>query len=251
MKFYGDYHTHTKQSDGKGSVLDNILSAQNYGLEEVAIADHSFSTLACNMTREKFQLQEDEIARYYETCKDPIKVLHSVEGNLLGFDGDIDIPDDIIERVDILHIGFHRFVNLHNAFNNSKYIFVNGYGSNRAKEKIKALNTEGYLKAMDKYPVDVIVHPGHRCPIDMKAICEKATEKGVYLELNEKHVETLEKDADIIVESGVKLIFGSDAHKPERVGRFPRVDQFIEKYNVPLDRVFGLNQKPTFKTKKG
>ena len=250
MKFFGDYHTHTKESDGKGSVLDNILSASKSGLEEVAIADHSFSTIACKMTRAKFDKQEREIADYYSSTENPIKVLHSVEGNLLGFDGDIDMPDDIIERVDILHVGFHRFLNFSETAKNSKYVFVNGFGSGKAKEKIKELNTEAYLKALDKYPIDVLVHLGHRCPVDMRAICKKAVEKDVYIELNEKHVETLEKDVSAIVESGVKLIVGSDGHKPEKVGKFERVAEFIKRHNIPEDRVYGLGQKPVFKNKK-
>lgn len=250
MKFFGDYHTHTKESDGKGSVLDNILSATSRGLDEVAIADHSFATIACKMTREKFQKQEREIAEYYASTENPIKVYHSVEGNLLGFGGNIDIPDDIIERVDILHIGFHRFLNLSEAFKNREYVFVNGFGSSLSKEKIKSLNTGAYLKAMDRYPVDVLVHLGHRCPVDMEAICTKAVEKDVYIELNEKHVEALEKDVKIILDSGVKLIVGSDGHKPEKVGRFGRVAGFMAKYNIPEDRVYGLGQKPTFKNKR-
>ncbi len=250
MKFVGDYHTHTKESDGKGSVLDNILSAQNLGLEEVAIADHSFATIACKMTHEKFEKQEREIAEYFAGTENPIKVLHSVEGNLLGFDGDIDIPDDIIERVDILHVGFHRFLNLKEISKNRRYVFVNGFGSKSSKEHIKELNTMAYLKAMDKYPIDVIVHPGHRCPIDMEAICKKAVEKNVYIELNEKHVETIEKDIETIIESDVKLIVGSDGHRPDKVGRFDRVADFIARHNIPEERVFGLKQKPTFKNKK-
>ena len=214
MKFFGDYHTHTKQSDGKGTVLDNILSATERGLTELAIADHSFATIACKMTREKFLLQEREIADYYNRTENPIKVLHSVEGNLLGFSGDIDIPDDIVEKVDILHVGFHRFLNLSEAMKNREYVFVNGYGASCSKEKIKSLNTGAYLKAMDKY-----------------------------------HVETLEKDVKIILDSGVKLIVGSDAHKPDKVGKFPRVAEFIAKYNIPEDRIYGLGQKPEFKKK--
>ena len=250
MIFLGDYHTHTKASDGKGTVLDNILSAVEQGLEEVAIADHSFATVACKMTRDKFLEQEREIAKYYESTPNPIKVLGSVEGNILGFGGDIDIPDDIIERLDILHIGFHRFLNLEFAIKNREFVFVNGFGSNHSKERLKELNTGAYLKAMDKYPVDVIVHPGHRCPIDMESICKKAVEKDVYIELNEKHVETLEKDVKIILDSGVKLIVGSDAHKPEKVGKFGRVAGFIAKYDIPADRIYGLGQKPVFKNKK-
>ena len=83
MIFFGDYHTHTKASDGKGTVFDNILSASERGLKEMAIADHSFATLACKMTREKFAEQERAIAEYYQNTENPINVLHSVEGNVL------------------------------------------------------------------------------------------------------------------------------------------------------------------------
>ena len=250
MIFFGDYHTHTKASDGKGSVLDVILSATEMGLGEVAIADHSFATVVCGMTREKFLAQQREIAQYRESAENPINVLHSIEGNILGYGGDIDIPDDIIEKVDILHIGFHRFLKLEYALKNREYVFVNGFSINCSKERIQSLNTGAYLKAMDKYPVDVIVHPGHRCPLDMGAVCAKAVEKDVYIELNEKHVETLERDIDVIIDSGVKLIVGSDAHRPEQVGKFGRVASFIAKHNIPEDRVYGLCQKPTFKNKK-
>ena len=39
-KLLADYHTHTKRSDGKGTVEDNVKSAFEAGLETVAITDH-------------------------------------------------------------------------------------------------------------------------------------------------------------------------------------------------------------------
>ena len=40
MAFFGDYHTHTTYSHGKGSVADNARAAAAVGLKEIAITDH-------------------------------------------------------------------------------------------------------------------------------------------------------------------------------------------------------------------
>ena len=48
----------------------------------------------------------------------------------------------------------------------------------------------------------------------------------------------------------MKLIVGSDAHSPKNIGKLDRVAEFIEKYDIPADRIYGLGVKPTFKDKK-
>ena len=63
-------------------------------------------------------------------------------------------------------------------------------------------------------------------------------------------MDVLEKNIEAILESGVKLIVGSDAHSPKNIGKLDRVAEFIEKYNIPADRIYGLGVKPTFKDKK-
>ena len=249
MKFVGDYHTHTLASDGTGFVRDNLRYAEKRGLEEVAITDHSFTCFLCHMTRWKFNLQEKAIKKYLDSTKSSLKVHHGVEGNLLGFDGYLDVPDDVIKRCDVLHLGFHRYLKIHVAFKYAKYVFTNGFGPKKAKEKIKDLNTESYLKAMDTYPIDVLVHLGHRCPVNVDAVLKKAAEKGIYVEFNEKHVDVLEKNIETILDSGVKLIDGSDAHNYKKIGRLDQVAKFIEKYQIPEERIFGLGAKPTFKDK--
>ena len=83
----------------------------------------------------------------------------------------------------------------------------------------------------------------------MDAVLKKAAEKGIYVEFNEKHVDVLEKNIETILDSGVKLIVGSDAHNYKKIGRLDQVAKFIEKYQIPEERIFGLGAKPTFKDK--
>ena len=40
MRLWGDYHTHTSYSHGRGTVGDMVLAAKDRGLKEVAITDH-------------------------------------------------------------------------------------------------------------------------------------------------------------------------------------------------------------------
>jgi putative hydrolase len=40
MRFYGDYHTHSRYSDGRQSVRDIAAAASKKGIREVAVTDH-------------------------------------------------------------------------------------------------------------------------------------------------------------------------------------------------------------------
>ena len=40
-----DYHTHTRHSHGRGTVLDNVRAARSRGLKEIAITDHGPANL--------------------------------------------------------------------------------------------------------------------------------------------------------------------------------------------------------------
>ena len=51
MELTGDYHTHTIFSHGKGTILENALSAKEVGLKEIGISDHGFAHTAFGIKR--------------------------------------------------------------------------------------------------------------------------------------------------------------------------------------------------------
>ena len=53
MILTSDYHTHTKYSHGKGTVLENAIRAKEIGLKEIAISDHGFSHPAFGLRQRK------------------------------------------------------------------------------------------------------------------------------------------------------------------------------------------------------
>ncbi len=249
MEIYGDYHTHTFASDGRCSIFARAKRADELGLEEFAVSDHSFGSTIFHMTKCKWARQKRQIASL--KCK--ARVLHGIEANLVGEQGDCDVPSDVIRDCDLLIVGFHRFIGFcgeKRGGYSRKWLFENGFCSKSKREKLVKVNTRAYLAVMDKFPVDVIAHLNHRALVDVKAVCLKAKEKNVYIELNEKHLDQLAPYAKDLVESGVNFIVGTDAHDVKKTGKFDKTIAFLLEHNIPLERVFGINSnKPTFKDK--
>ena len=243
MKFLGDYHTHTFASDGRSTLSQNVAAAKKAGLEEIVISDHGFKSVFANMTAGNFEKQQAFIR-----AEKQVRVLQGLESNVLNPDGEIDTPDEYIRRLDVLIVGFHRY--LQPKFMFTKFIFTNGFASRRAKRKLIDANTCAYVQALEKYPIDILAHLNHKAPVHARPIFDKAREVGTYVELNAKHLNAflpLVKDA---IESGVNFIVGSDAHSHKDIGKFDKIERFILDNNIPPERVFGLEGNlPKFKDK--
>ena len=51
MVLFGDYHTHTKFSHGKGTVEENARTAREMGLKQIAITDHGLGHIAFGLRK--------------------------------------------------------------------------------------------------------------------------------------------------------------------------------------------------------
>lgn len=85
MILFGDYHTHTPYSHGKGTILENAIVAKQKGLKEIAITDHGFQALACGMNLKNLEKMRDEIEIAKQ--KTGINILLGVEANLISLEG--------------------------------------------------------------------------------------------------------------------------------------------------------------------
>lgn len=250
MKIYGDYHTHTYASDGRATLKRQATAASLLGIREIAVTDHSFASTIFHMTRRKFEKQKEEA----QSLDLPVKVLCGIEANLVNPQGDIDVPSDVIRECDVLVMGFHRYI----GFKGEKrggyaraWLFKNGFCGLEKRKELVEVNTAAYIEAMRKFPIDCIAHLNHRALVDVERVCEEAKKQGVYIELNEKHLDALERSVATLVKSGVNFIVGTDAHDAKKLGKMDKIAAFIEKYDLPRERVFGIDgRKPTFKDKK-
>lgn len=250
MKVIADYHTHTYASDGRCGVKALVDSAKERGLIQIAITDHSFASTIFHMTRQKLERVQNEIS----SIEGSVQVLQGIEANLVNTNGDIDVPSDVIQNLDILSVGFHRFIGFkgekRGGYDRS-WLFANGFCSKEARQKLVDCNTQAYINAMRRFPIDVLVHLNHRALVDVGRVCDEACKLGVYVELNEKHIDVLEDGIEDMLNSGVNFIVGTDAHSAKKVGKIDKILEFIEKNDIPLERVYGIDTRvPKFKSKK-
>lgn len=202
----GDLHCHTRDSDGSNSLRDMALAAQRLGWEYLAITDHSqHLNIAHGMDAERLARQLDEIDRVNEEL-DGLTLLKGCEVDILA-DGSLDLPDSLLERLDIVVGAVHGYFRLS-----------------------AAQQTRRILRAMDSPWFTVLAHPTGRLllerdtfAVDMRAVIRHARQRGCFLELNAQpqRLDLDEHYCRLAKEEGVLVSIASDAH---RVSDFALLD---------------------------
>ena len=254
MNFFGDYHTHTIYSKksymphyhANGTIEDNVVSAKSVGLKQIAITDHGFNHGFYGCSRKNLKSTKEEIVRIAQ--KHDITVLFGVEANFISLDGTIDVMDEDREYLDIVLCGYHksaRTKTIKDKFSIFwKNLFAKYFGTSK---KLLEQNTQMVLNALEKNKIDVLTHLNSKMKCDVVKIAKKAAEKGTFIELNEKHCDfTKDEIKNMIEQTDVMFIVDSDAHSPNKIGWFPKVEHFIEENNIPKDRIANLGKIPKF-----
>ncbi len=253
MILYGDYHTHTKYSrhnHGKGTVLENASVAFDKGLKQIAITDHGFNHKFYGIRRREMQTLKEDILNAKEVTG--VDIMLGIEANLISKDGTIDIVDEDFEYLDILSLGHHRMVKMSSYKDFWSFTIANMFGSPFApgKERVNR-NTTAFLKALDKYPIDIITHLNYGCPTDTLAVARMAKDKGTFIELNGKRICFTDKELEIMAGEGVKFIVNSDAHSPDEVGECNNAINTIFRLGLPHEQIVNLDKLPKFAIKRG
>ncbi|MBI4001126.1 MAG: DNA polymerase/3'-5' exonuclease PolX [Nitrospira defluvii] len=193
----GDLHAHTKATDGRHSLKEMAEAARRRGLKYLAITDHSRRlTMAKGLDPQRLLMQMDDIDRLNATLSG-IRLLKGIEVDILE-DGNLDLPDDVLGRLDLVVGAVHSYFRLS-----------------------KAQQTERILKAMDHPHFSILAHPSGRLidqrepyEVDMLRVIRKARERGCFLEVN-AHPERLDLTdtyCQMAKEEGVLLAINTDAH---------------------------------------
>lgn len=225
MEIFADYHTHTIYSHGKGTVLDNVAAASKIGLAEIAISDHGPSHMMGIGIKDIKVL--DQIRQDCEAAMKVypnVRVKLGVESNVTSILGDIDIPKEYQQKLDILQVGLHLMVKPESWFDGLKRTAFHylKHLSPGLKRKSRLLNTEAIVNAVYKHDIDIVTHPGHRFDIDTKELARACAQRGTALEINTSHDNISLDLIELAANEGVKFVIGSDAHHPSRIGDFSK-----------------------------
>lgn len=219
MKMFADYHTHTVHSHGEGEIRCNVEAAIKKGLKKIAISDHGSGHIGFGVEKSNFEKMRQEIDKLNEEYEE-IEIMLGVEANISGYDGSIDVDEEILKHIDILLVGFHFGVKMKSIKDYFIFFVLNFLSrwSNKIKQYVIEKNTNALIKAIENNKVFMITHPGAKVKVDIKKLAESAEKNNTMLEINTHHGHLTTEEIKIASKTNVDFIISSDAHKPEEVG---------------------------------
>lgn len=247
MEIYGDYHTHTQYSHGKGTVEDNVKEAVNKGLKAVAITDHGLGHVAFGLRRRKIEKLKKDIDSL--KGKYDIEILMGVEANITGLNGDVDLKIEDYDMFDVVLAGFHKAVYAASVNDFFKFFVRNFLAGETPCDKVLKRNTKAYINAVKNHKIDVITHINYGLKVDCKEVAKAAFDYGTFIEINAKRIAYSDEEFMEMYDTGVYFIVDSDAHTSNRVGEISLAESLIKRLNVAPERIVNLNSAPKFRSK--
>ena len=193
----GDLQSHTTASDGNNSIREMAAAARDYGLDYLALTDHSKRVTMAN------GLNDDDTRRHAEAIReadgelDGFRLLAGIEVDILK-SGRLDLKQATLESLDWVVASIH-------------------YDRNLDREAM----TNRVVKAVESGVVHALGHPlgriiGKRDPIalDLDRVFTACVEQGVRIEINcqPDRLDLPDHHCRRARDGGVGFTLGTDAH---------------------------------------
>lgn len=223
-----DVHTHTIASGHAYSSMQEMAqAASGKGLQILGITEHGpsiegtcpllyFKNMHC-VPREMYG----------------IKLLLGCEINILDTEGNLDVSDDYMDRMDIRIAGIHEVC---------------------WKGGTKAQNTEG-MEAVIRHPkIHIISHPGDgTADLEFEPLVKASAETHTLLEINNHSLSpkrnkynSRENSLEILrlcKKNDVPIILGSDAHISFQIADYKRILPLVEETDFPDGLIMNYHPK--------
>lgn len=192
----GDLQTQTNWTDGVNSIKEMAQTAKKYGLEYIAITDHTKRNAFVGGLDDKKILQQMKEIEKINKGLNGFKILSGTEVDILK-DGRLDISDKVLSQLDVVGASIHSNFNLS-----------------------RTDQTNRIIKAIQNENVDILFHPTGRLlqqrePYDVgiEKIIDVAKDTKTILEVNgSTRLDLKDEYIKLAVNAGVKLAIDSDAH---------------------------------------
>jgi len=240
-----DLHTHTRYSHGRGSIEDVVKAAVAKGLKTIGISEHGPGHFGFGVPRKRLAEMKAEIIRLRRVYSD-IEILFGIEANILIERKCLDVKPEEFEYFDYICAGWHfgAVDGITSAsFRNTVQNFTRGTYEKGTRDQIRR-NTDAVVRVVEAGGVKFVTHPGARAPFDLFEIVTACANTGTLVELNANSMvftpEMLKDIANMIGEA--RFIISSDAHRPERVGNFGRIEKLLNESELDPARVENLRK---------
>jgi len=223
-----DLHTHSISSGHAYSTIDEMVKyAKKNKMSVLGISDHG--TAMPGSCHEYYFHNLHILKGKYKG----IKVLCGVEGNIVDYEGNLDMSDSTLDKLDYAIASIHW---------------------NCLKPGKSDENTHAYLGAMQKKKVKIIGHPDDgEYPVDYDLLIRGARENKVLIELNNAslNTDTFRKNSEANIIKIMQLcekykadvILSSDAHIYHDIGDFSNINKLIQKYRFPEQLIVNYDTK--------
>ena len=262
MTFEFDNHIHTVYSghaDSNMTVGNIIDKAKSIGLSRIAITEHAFDWHMG--PKGNLALIRKEVA----------KVSTNVQIDIgLEVDPDTENPGklhfDDFEKGELypVLVGFHGYPGVNRGWHEKLNLTL------REKNRIYSKWLKIMHKLIENRKVDILAHPGRiimqngitdefsgSVLRDFQGLAVAAKQYNVAFEINETLLNSIPTEKlqrsynqiiQTMVESGVKISVGSDAHSLDKIGQFDKVSELTESLNLqPENLLTNLKGEPNEK----
>jgi putative hydrolase len=214
-----DTHVHTVLSGHAFSTLtESIKVAKEKGLKGIVITEHGPEVPGGAPYFIPF------IIKNWPDYMEGLRVYKSIEANILGSSGRLDIPRKYLEMLDFVIAGLH---------------FV------PVEDFCEKNTTEAYIAAYEDKLVDAIAHPDNaKYPADFEEVVKAAKRNDKLVELNNQSINMREGGKENIplimklcIKYDVRIVVASDAHVCYNVGEFSVAKEILKEINFPHELI--------------
>jgi len=232
-----DLHLHTIASlHAFNTLCEYIEQAKKNKMKVIGISDHGPATES-SLTDNIYFRTLDRIPKKVSG----IRILRGAEANIIGPDGEIDLSEKALAKLDYVIANFH---------------LRSGY-----EDKGKKKNTQAMIKAIESGKINIISHPHViDTPIDHKKIYETACKNSALLEINLSYLaarrinkETLfgiKEIVDTAKRFKCKVIVNSDSHCIWELGDDSNLKKYKKELGLTDSMIINNYPKELFKLLK-
>lgn len=241
-----DIHMHTNHSTlgpyrhASGSIMDLAKSASEKGIPIIGITDHGPGHFLYGVSVNEVAGMRKEAEKAMKAYPD-VKIYIGVEANFKDTPNGLDISPEELKLYDFVNAGYHYGVKNSGMMQN---VLTNiGILGGKAWYRRKVKNTDTVLRAISNNDIVAITHPGDKAPFFMDELYEACEKAGVLLEINARHKHMTVDEIRAAAGYDVSFIIGSDAHRPEKLGRYADTVKRAMDAGLDLTRIVNLKER--------